>query len=221
MQRMLPSFCRNTVYLSSEITKTETSSQGKSILCIERFAKMKSKSLQDCTKKIYNQINKPFQRTFGVSFADAETNVPELGLKFKESQGEQKATLRNLYRKVKMNIREKWNNTSVERYMYYIVDNILICLNVTQIMIHYGETPCQLKLHSQSYNFYGIICFISKVSLISFLQTEYLHPEPRNELCEAYIQVSLPSHCVKSAVIISIVCHRKFIYHFLLSRRTN
>ena len=79
------------------------------------IAKNLPKILGDSTKIIYNSVNKPFERTFGVSFAEAQTKVPELHLQFKKIKYERKAELRQTYTKVKKTIQERWNETSVER----------------------------------------------------------------------------------------------------------
>ena len=77
--------------------------------------KLKPNILSDCTKEIYNTINKPFQRTFGISFGEAQTNVKELNLQMKPSKCERKAELRNMYKKAKRKIEDQWAENSVER----------------------------------------------------------------------------------------------------------
>ena len=80
-----------------------------------KFGSHSTKVLKDTTKTIYNSINKPFEKNFGVSFAEAETKVPEIGLQKRLSPSERKKKLRSSYRTMKKNIEEKWATNSVER----------------------------------------------------------------------------------------------------------
>ena len=72
-------------------------------------------TLKDATAKIYNQINTPFQKVFSISFAEAQTKVPELQLQKKPSKTERKQELRKIYRNAKEKIESSWATTSVER----------------------------------------------------------------------------------------------------------
>lgn len=47
--------------------------------------KVTKKALKTVTSQIYEKINAPFKKTFGVTFAKAQTNVPKLGLQDKKS----------------------------------------------------------------------------------------------------------------------------------------
>ena len=71
--------------------------------------------LNDCTREIYNSFNVPFQKTFGISFEEPQTNLAELKLQKKRTKSERKAELRQTYAKVKDNIEQQMAKTSVER----------------------------------------------------------------------------------------------------------
>ena len=76
--------------------------------------KLKANVLSDSTKEIYNTINKPFQRTCGISVGEAQTNVKELNLQMKPSKCKRKAELRNMYKKAKRKVENQWAEDSVE-----------------------------------------------------------------------------------------------------------
>ena len=56
----------------------------------QNLPKIKGTVLKDFTKTIYNCVNKSFEKTFGVSFAKAQTKVDELNLQLKPSKQEKK-----------------------------------------------------------------------------------------------------------------------------------
>ena len=74
--------------------------------------------LKDSTKRIYNTTNVPFQKTFGVSYAEALTKVPELRLQKRPTKTEKKKERRDHNRKVKENIEKQWQQNDVKRYVY-------------------------------------------------------------------------------------------------------
>lgn len=45
--------------------------------------KVTKKALKTVTSQIYEKINNPFKKTFAVTFAKAQTNIPKLGLQDK------------------------------------------------------------------------------------------------------------------------------------------
>ena len=81
----------------------------------QNLPKHKPAVLNDCTRQIYNFINKPFEKTFGVSFEEAQTKLSELNVQMKPSKTERKAELRNSYRNIKNKIEAEWSKNSVER----------------------------------------------------------------------------------------------------------
>ena len=84
--------------------------------CYHHFAEIhKGTVLKDSTETIYNCVNKPFEKTFGVSFAETQTKVPELNLQLKPSKQEKKQEQGRIYMKMKSKIQNKWNETSVQR----------------------------------------------------------------------------------------------------------
>ena len=71
--------------------------------------KVTKKALKTVTSQIYEKINAPFKKTFRVTFAKAQTNVPKLGLQDKKSHGEMKKERRKKSRVDKSCIQEKWS----------------------------------------------------------------------------------------------------------------
>lgn len=71
--------------------------------------KVTKKALKTVTSQIYEKINAPFKKTFGVTFAKAQTNVPKLGLQDKKSHAEMKKERRKKSRVDKSCIQEKWS----------------------------------------------------------------------------------------------------------------
>ena len=56
---------------------------------------------------MYDTINTPFEKTFGVSFAIAQTSVPELNVKVKKSRAELKKEKKNQSRACKKHIEQQ------------------------------------------------------------------------------------------------------------------
>ena len=57
--------------------------------------KVTKKALKAATKEVYEKINAPFEKTFGVTFVVAQTSVPELNVQVKKSRVELKWEMRN------------------------------------------------------------------------------------------------------------------------------
>ena len=70
--------------------------------------KVTKTALKAATKEIYENINTPFEKTFGVTFAFAQTSVPELNVQVKKSRAELKREKRNKSRADKNHIQEQW-----------------------------------------------------------------------------------------------------------------
>ena len=69
--------------------------------------KVTKKSLKAATKEVYEKINIPFEKTFGITFAIVQTSVPELNAQEK-SRAELKREKRNKSRADKKHIQEQW-----------------------------------------------------------------------------------------------------------------
>ena len=93
----------------------KTSAKENPFFQAKNLPKITGTALKDSTKKIYNCVNKPFEKTFGLSFAEAQTKVPDINLQQKPTKLARKQELRTTYQKVKSQIQEEWNKTSVER----------------------------------------------------------------------------------------------------------
>lgn len=70
--------------------------------------KVTKKALKAATKEVYEKINTSFEKTFGVTFAVAQTSVPELNVQVKKSRAELKREKRNKSRVDKKHIQEQW-----------------------------------------------------------------------------------------------------------------
>lgn len=70
--------------------------------------KVTKKAMKKATSQIYEKINAPFKDIFGVTFANAQTNVSELSLQDKKSHAEMKKEKRKKSRVDKSSIQEKW-----------------------------------------------------------------------------------------------------------------
>ena len=69
--------------------------------------KVTKKALKSATKEVYDKINTTFEKTFGVSFAIAQTSVPELNVQVKKSRAELKKEKRNKSRACKKHIEQQ------------------------------------------------------------------------------------------------------------------
>ena len=71
--------------------------------------KVTKKAMKTATSQIYEKINAPFKKTFGVTFAKAQTNVSELGLQEKKSHADMKKEGRKKSMVNKSCIQAKWS----------------------------------------------------------------------------------------------------------------
>ena len=77
--------------------------------------KVTKKALKSATKEVYDKINITFEKTFGVSFAMAQTSVPELNVQVKKSRVELKKEKRNQPRAYKKHIEQQWTGNPKSR----------------------------------------------------------------------------------------------------------
>ena len=70
--------------------------------------KVTKKALKAATKEVYEKINAPFEKTFGVTFVVAQISLPELNVQVKKSRVELKREMRNKSRAEKKNIQDQW-----------------------------------------------------------------------------------------------------------------
>ncbi|KAL9977669.1 hypothetical protein ACROYT_G015099 [Oculina patagonica] len=70
--------------------------------------KVTKKAIKAATKEVYDKINTPFEKTFGITFAVAQTSVPELNVQVKKSHAELKRERRNKSRADKKHIQKQW-----------------------------------------------------------------------------------------------------------------
>ena len=76
--------------------------------------KVTKKALKSATKEVYDKINTTFEKTFGVSFAIAQTSVPELNVQVKKSRAELKKERRNQSRACKKHIEQQWTENACD-----------------------------------------------------------------------------------------------------------
>ena len=74
----------------------------------DNIPQQKPGKLKDITKNIYNSVNRSFEKSYGLSFAEAQTKVPELKLTRRQDQNERKNERRQNYRKIKTVIEDEW-----------------------------------------------------------------------------------------------------------------
>ena len=77
----------------------------------DHIPQQKPGKLKDITKNIDNSVNRGFEKTYGLSFAEAQTKVPELKLSRRKDQNERKAERRQNYRKIKTVIEDEWKKS--------------------------------------------------------------------------------------------------------------
>lgn len=89
-------------------------SLGSRLSTLPKAVKPSKKALVEATKEIYNNINKPFQETFGVNFSQAQTNVTELKLQVKKSKSQKKKERRDIRREDKLKVGKMMADTEAE-----------------------------------------------------------------------------------------------------------
>ena len=77
----------------------------------DHIPQQKPGKLKDITKNIYNSVNRSFEKSCGLGFAEAQTKVPELKLSLRQDQNERKNERRQNYRKIKTVIENKWKKS--------------------------------------------------------------------------------------------------------------
>ena len=74
--------------------------------------KVTIKALKSATKEVYDKLNTTFDKIFGVSFAIAQTSVPELNAQVKKSLAELTKEKRNQSRACKQHIEQQWTENA-------------------------------------------------------------------------------------------------------------
>ena len=87
----------------------------------DHIPQQKPGKLKDITKNIYNSVNRSFEKSCGLSFAEAQTKVPELKLSRRQDQNERKNERRQNYRKIKTVIENKLKKTTQERSLFFLL----------------------------------------------------------------------------------------------------
>ena len=106
-QSLFPSWGRNnSLPLQDVINKTQDH-----VLKPSTAANVKPtlKAIKQAVNKIYNDINGPFKELFGMSFANAQTKMPELSLQEKKSQSQLRKERREKLRNEKKQMEEHWS----------------------------------------------------------------------------------------------------------------
>ena len=80
----------------------------------------KAKSLQENTQQIYNLLNKPFEKKYGISFAENMTNLNELNIEKKSTKYQKQKEKRRIVKQVKKPSKKDWESDVVERFVLYI-----------------------------------------------------------------------------------------------------
>ena len=79
------------------------------------MTKAKEKDVKKCTKKIYDLVNEPFKRSFGISFAEGITGIKEVNMMRKPSDYQKKKEKRKIITQVKRSMENHWESNAVER----------------------------------------------------------------------------------------------------------
>ena len=79
-----------------------------------RKVKPTQKAIKTAAKHIYSKINGHFQKTFDISFAEAQTKVSELELQQKKSKIQKKRERRQRARQEKHKVQEEWSKRDAD-----------------------------------------------------------------------------------------------------------
>ena len=77
----------------------------------------KAKTLKENTMQIYNAINHPFEKKYGISFAESITSLKELNIAKKCTKYQKKKEKRKIVKEVKQKIEKAWESNTVERFV--------------------------------------------------------------------------------------------------------
>ena len=75
------------------------------------------KTLKDCTNIIYERINKPFEKKYGISFADSMAESKTFKLEKIATKYEKKKEKRRIIKQVTQKIEKDWESGAVERFV--------------------------------------------------------------------------------------------------------
>ena len=86
-----------------------------------KITKAKEKNVKKCTKQIYDMVNEPFKRSFGISFAEGITGIKEVNMMRKPSDYQKKKEKRKIITQVKRSMESHWESNAVERLAIFII----------------------------------------------------------------------------------------------------
>ena len=75
----------------------------------------KAREVKEIARALYNKIDATFQKVCSTSFGEVLTKLPELQLQKRKSQTEAKREKRQIYKKYKQKVEDKWEKTSLLR----------------------------------------------------------------------------------------------------------
>ena len=84
---------------------------------VKKSSSFKAKTLKENTQQIYNIVNKPFQKKYGISFAESMANIKELNTEKKSTKYQKKKEKRKIVRDEKEKIKKDWESDVVERFV--------------------------------------------------------------------------------------------------------
>ena len=87
---------------------------------LETSSSITAKILKKDTKEIYNLVNLPFEKKYGISFAESMTNLKELKIEKKSTKYEKKRKKKRIVRDVKQKIEKDWESDAVERFVFLL-----------------------------------------------------------------------------------------------------
>ena len=101
-------------------------------------------ALKDCTNIAYININKQYQKTFGVSFADIQVETEKL-LQKKATQVQKKREKRNQARALACNMKILWKENVLDRYR---IQKIELCQYKNNISLLIFAIKRKLKYYN-------------------------------------------------------------------------
>ena len=109
-----------TLELNLKISQKKNTDKEMIFDSLETSSSITAKTLKEDTKEIYNLVNLPFGKKYGISFAESMTNLKELKIEKKSTKYEKKKKKRRIVRDVKQKIEKDWESDAVERFVFLL-----------------------------------------------------------------------------------------------------
>ena len=83
-----------------------------------------------------SHLSRSFEKSYGLSFVEVQTKVPELKLSRRQDQNERKNERRQNYRKIKTVIEDKWKNT-IERSLFFVIEFNIFMSHFFELILYH------------------------------------------------------------------------------------